>query len=255
LNGIFDFVEASESGGHSVGWVGSICGCELELVNSLILDNVGPCLDGLGKHETRIKGVLEHVRIFLLFVVLVVFLDLCECDGISLFNHGIFLSLGFEFLPNLVSLDVILHFGDLVLGLEISVLFVEDVVLVHDEVVVLGFVFLFLFNDLLLLELSFFLHILDGKIAEISHICDLSLVFSAELAEFLILLSSEFVKFGVDAHLDHFSVLVHLFAEICLHILEERGRGDEDFRNLDSLKVNTPALADFLEVFLDGNDD
>lgn len=77
-------------------------------------------------------------------------------------------------------------------------------------------IFLLLFDYLLLLAFSFFLHVLDSKIGEVFHNSDFSLVFGAEFAHIFVLSGTEFGKFGVDVHLDHLSMLVHLLTEISL---------------------------------------
>jgi len=82
-------------------------------------------------------------------------------------------------------------------------------------------IFLLFLDYLLLLAFSLFLHVSDSKIGKVFYNSNFSLVFGTEFAHFFVLCGTEFGKFGVDVHLDHLSMLVHLLTEISLQILKE----------------------------------
>jgi hypothetical protein len=246
-----DSVEASKSSGKSL--VGSLVvniGV-LKLRYSLLFENFDTGLEGLGEHEFVAEGVLEDFTVFSLLVVVVLLVSLIQLLFSFPLDLGVLVNCVFNFL----NLDLS---SETVLLLLLAVQKVKRVNLrgVLVALFVLEFLefigsFLSLFLNLGLFQSSFFLEVTESLSQGLVQRLDCGVVVSSDLGHDDALLLSKLEKLTGDIHSDGLSLVMLLLSVLSLEIFEISVGRDEDFGDLNSLEVDTPAANDCLHFVLD----
>jgi hypothetical protein len=246
-----DSVEASESSSKSlVGGLVVNIGV-LKLSNSLLFEDFDARLEGLGEHEFVAEGVLEDFVVFSLLAVGVLLGSLNQLLFSFLLDLGVLVHCVFNFLNfDLSSETVCLHLLAVQEAKRVNLLGVL-VALVVLELLEFSGSFLSLFLNLGLFQSGLFLEVAESLSEGLVERLDCGVVVSLDLGHDDVLLLSELEELTGDIHSDGLSFVMLLLSVLSLEIFEISVRRDEDFGDLNSLEVDTPALDDFLHFLLD----
>lgn len=245
---IFDGVESGEGSSKSlVGGVVIHVG-EPELADSLSFKDADTSLEGLSEHEVLVEGVLEDLVVeSLLFVLVLVcggsLVLSARVDDLLVLELSISDVLGF-----LVSGESIC-LGLLVVG-KVKLIFLHSVFVVRLflEGAQFSGSLTSLFGDSSLLFGGLFFDVSDALSEVLVEDGDGSVVISLSLDHLDGLLLLELLELTVNSHLDHLSLLMHLFSVVSLEIGEDGSGRDEDFGDLEGIDVDTEAVADLLHL-------